>query len=119
MVNEDKSVSIESQEVKSSPSSSQTIINRKIRKVLDSQLETDFETQEALKELSTFFTSNSLKNRRYLRGEIERRSLQINTDFLESFRQVKEALDDVHNEITAVNSGCSKIKEQLESKYKI
>ena len=115
MVNEEKSATNDGQDKANAISSSQTILSRKIRKVLDSQLETDFETQEALKELSTFFTENTLKNRRYLRGEIERRSLQINVDFLESFAKVKEALDEVHNEIKAVNSGCLIIKEQLES----
>jgi hypothetical protein len=94
---------------------SQTILARKMRKVLDSQLETDFETQEALKELSNFFTENTLKNRRYLRGEIERRSLQINVDFLENFAKVKEALDGVHGEVMAVSKACSTIQDQLEA----
>ena len=92
-----------------------TILARKIRKVLDSQLETDFETQEALKELSTFFTENTLKNRRYLRGEIERRSLQINQDFLENFHNVKLALDEVYEEVKSVSNACSTIKEQLDA----
>ena len=111
MVNEDKPHSSDVQ-AKDSPSS---ILSPKIKKVLNSQLETDFETQEALKELSTFFTENTLKNRRYLRGEIERRSLQINEEFLQSFAKVKEALDDVQNEIKAINSGCIVIKEQLDA----
>lgn len=94
---------------------SQTILSRKMRKILDSQLETDFETQEALKELSTFFTENTLKNRRYLRGEIERRSLQINLDYLENFSKVKEALEKVRQEVVAINSGCVAMKQQLDA----
>ena len=82
MTNEEKST-----ENEQTPNSSQTVLSRKMRKILDSQLETDPETQEALKELSTFFTENTLKNRRYLRGEIERRSLQINVDFLKDFEK--------------------------------
>ena len=97
------------------PGASQTILSRKMRKILDSQLETDFETQEALRELSSFFTENTLKNRRYLRGEIERRSLQINLDFLESFGKVKQALEEVRNEVSAINSSCVEMKKQLDA----
>jgi len=97
------------------PAASQTILSRKMRKILDSQLETDFETQEALRELSSFFTENTLKNRRYLRGEIERRSLQINLDFLESFGKVKNALEEVRNEVTAINASCVVMKNQLDA----
>ena len=44
---------------------------------------------EALKALSTFFTDNSLRSRRNLRGDIEKRSLAINEQFETAFRQVK------------------------------
>ena len=53
-----------------------TILGRKLKKILESDLETDSETAHALEELSTFFTDNTLHTRRFLRGEIERRSLQ-------------------------------------------
>lgn len=53
-----------------------SILGRKLKKILESDLETDSETAQALDELSTFFTDNSLHTRRFLRGEIERRSLQ-------------------------------------------
>ncbi len=45
---------------------------------------------DALQTTSTLFTDNTLKNRRNLRRDIERRSLVINRDFLENFRKVKE-----------------------------
>ena len=44
---------------------------------------------EALKALSTFFGENSLRTRRNLRGDIERRSLAINEEFLQTFQIVK------------------------------
>ena len=110
MTNEEKST-----ENEQTPNSSQTVLSRKMRKILDSQLETDLETQEALKELSTFFTENTLKNRRYLRGEIERRSLQINVDFLKDFEKVKEALEKVRNEVVHINESCAKMKLQIEN----
>ena len=45
---------------------------------------------EALKALSVFFTENSLRTRRNLRGDIERRSLAINEEFAGIFKEVKE-----------------------------
>jgi hypothetical protein len=69
-----------------------TILARKLKKVLDSQLETDLETQEALRELSKFFSENTLRNRRNLRGEIERQSLNNHIEFLNRFEQVKVSL---------------------------
>lgn len=47
---------------------------------------------EALKALSVFFTENSLRTRRNLRGDIERRSLTINEEFAQIFKQVKEVI---------------------------
>lgn len=48
------------------------------------------EMLEALKALSVFFTENSLRTRRNLRGDIERRSLAINEEFAQLFKEVKE-----------------------------
>lgn len=45
---------------------------------------------EALKALSAFFVENSLRTRRNLRGDIERRSLSINEEFVSIFKEVKE-----------------------------
>lgn len=45
---------------------------------------------EALKALSVFFTENSLRTRRNLRGDIERRSLAINEEFAQIFKEVKK-----------------------------
>lgn len=47
---------------------------------------------EALKALSVFFTENSLRTRRNLRGDIERRSLTINEEFARIFKEVKEVM---------------------------
>lgn len=48
---------------------------------------------EALKALSVFFTENSLRTRRNLRGDIERRSLAINEEFAQIFKEVKEVTE--------------------------
>lgn len=51
------------------------------------------EMLEALKALSVFFTENSLRTRRNLRGDIERRSLAINEEFAQIFKEVKEVTE--------------------------
>lgn len=48
------------------------------------------EMVEALKALSIFFADNSLRSRRNLRGDIEKRSLAINESFESAFREVKQ-----------------------------
>ena len=45
---------------------------------------------EALKSLSSFFNENNLRSRRNLRSDIERRSLAINEEFVDCFKQVTE-----------------------------
>ena len=51
---------------------------------------------EALKSLSSFFDENNIRSRRNLRSDIERRSLVINEEFVECFRQVKEVIATVY-----------------------
>uniref|UniRef100_A0AAQ4RL75 Conserved oligomeric Golgi complex subunit 6 n=1 Tax=Gasterosteus aculeatus aculeatus TaxID=481459 RepID=A0AAQ4RL75_GASAC len=70
-------------------------LSRKLNKILETRLDNDKEMLEALKALSVFFTDNSLRTRRNLRGDIERRSLSINEDFARIFKDVKEVPD--HN----------------------
>lgn len=53
-------------------------IQQRLNKVLESRIETDRETLDALSDLSTFFKENTLQSRRNLRSQIEKRSLEIN-----------------------------------------
>ena len=48
------------------------------------------ELVEALKALSTFFNDNTLRARRNLRGDVERRNLVTSEQFEMQFREVKE-----------------------------
>ena len=82
-------------------------------KVLDSRLENDKDTVDALKELSSFFTENNMKTRRNLRGEIERRNLQINQDFLDAFRTVKDGVESLHSNVTAMSDSCKEMQQRL------
>ena len=90
-----------------------TVLSRKMKKILDSKLENDNDTMDALKELSTFFTENNLKNRRNLRGEIERKNLQINHDFLAAFETVKVTLDSLHSNVVGMSKSCSNMQARL------
>jgi len=70
---------------------------------------------EALKELSTFFTENTLNSRRNLRSKIERRSLTINEEFLAAFKQVKGSLDDVYQDVLAMNTAVQSMTNRLQA----
>jgi hypothetical protein len=62
------------------------VLSRRLNKILETRIENDKETLEALKELSTFFTENTLQARRNLRSKIEKRSLVINEVCLQIVR---------------------------------
>ncbi|XP_012285041.1 conserved oligomeric Golgi complex subunit 6 [Orussus abietinus] len=95
--------------------SSSPALIRRVNKLLESRLENDKETLEALKELSTFFTENTLSARRNLRSKIERRSLSINDEFLCAFREVKSSLDDIYREVVEMNSSVQSMTHQLQT----
>ncbi len=65
-------------------------LSRKLNKILEIRLDNDKDILEALKALSEFFGENTLRSRRNLRGEIERRSLGISEEFAQAFEIVKE-----------------------------
>ncbi|PSN44948.1 hypothetical protein C0J52_16472 [Blattella germanica] len=69
-------VGVEGQDLNERASSN--VLSRRLNKILETRLENDKDTLEALKELSTFFTENTLQARRNLRSKIEKRSLAIN-----------------------------------------
>ncbi|KAH7977470.1 hypothetical protein HPB49_026373 [Dermacentor silvarum] len=73
-------------------SSSSNPLSRKLNKLLEARLENDRETLEALRSLSEFFTDNNIRTRRRLRGDLEKRSLAINEEFVQSFSDLKARL---------------------------
>ncbi|KAL5015506.1 hypothetical protein ScPMuIL_009776 [Solemya velum] len=98
-------------------SSSQTNnpLSRKLNKLLETRLDNDKDTLEALKALSSFFTENSLRTRRNLRSDIERRSLMINEDFLLAFQGVKEQLDAVYGDVKSMSDCCEDMTSRLKA----
>uniref|UniRef100_A0ABM5GLW2 Conserved oligomeric Golgi complex subunit 6 n=1 Tax=Pogona vitticeps TaxID=103695 RepID=A0ABM5GLW2_9SAUR len=90
-------------------------LSRKLRKVLETRLEADKEMLEALKALSTFFVENSLRTRRNLRGDIEHRSLAINEEFVYIFKQVKEELESINEDVQFMNNCCQDMTNHLKA----
>ncbi|XP_003215339.3 conserved oligomeric Golgi complex subunit 6 [Anolis carolinensis] len=90
-------------------------LSRKLRKVLETRLEADKEMLEALKALSAFFVENSLRTRRNLRGDIEHRSLAINEEFVYIFKQVKEELEGINEDVQFMNNCCQEMTNHLKA----
>ncbi|TRY59115.1 hypothetical protein DNTS_009558, partial [Danionella cerebrum] len=88
-------------------------LSRKLNKILETRLDNDKEMLEALKSLSVFFMENSLRSRRNLRGDIERRSLSINEEFVHIFKEVKEELESIHEDVQAMSSCCEEMTNRL------
>lgn len=63
--------------------------------------------------MSSFFTVNTLESRRSLRSQIERRSLDINRDFLNAFKSVKTSLDDICEEVNSMKQSVERMRECL------
>ncbi|CAB1430436.1 unnamed protein product [Pleuronectes platessa] len=90
-------------------------LSRKLNKILETRLDNDKEMLEALKSLSVFFTENSLRTRRNLRGDIERRSLSINEEFARLFKEVKEELEGVHEDVQDMSTCCDEMTNRLKA----
>ncbi|CAB3977772.1 conserved oligomeric Golgi complex subunit 6-like, partial [Paramuricea clavata] len=88
-------------------------LSRKLNKILEMRLDNDKDLVDALKALSTFFTENNLRERRNLRGDIEKRSLYVNEQFESAFRDVKEQLDLVHSDIQSMSKCCEEMTTRL------
>merc|ERR1719289_446552 len=99
---------------KDAETKNETVLARKLKKTLQLKLENDDDTVNALKELSTFFQDNNLKTRRNLRGQIERRSLEINNDFLSAFKLVKDSLDGIHHNVKQMSTSCKDMQTRLQ-----
>ncbi|XP_030633265.1 conserved oligomeric Golgi complex subunit 6 [Chanos chanos] len=97
------------------PSQPNNPLSRKLNKILETRLDNDKEMLEALKSLSVFFTENSLRTRRNLRGDIEKRSLAINEEFVRLFKDVKEELESIHEDVQAMSTCCEEMTSRLKA----
>ncbi|CAN7992786.1 unnamed protein product [Ixodes hexagonus] len=90
-------------------------LTRKLNKLLEVRLDNDRETLEALRSLSEFFTENNIRTRRNLRGDLEKRSLAINEQFLQSFGDVKASLDALCTDMSAMSAACQGMMARLQA----
>lgn len=97
-----------------SSSSSNNPLSRKLNRLLESRLENDRETLEALRSLSEFFTENNIRTRRRLRGDLEKRSLAINEEFVQSFSDLKASMSALSADIAAMSATCAGMVERLQ-----
>lgn len=91
------------------------VLSKRMNKILESRIENEQDTIEALRELSTFYTENTLQARRNLRSQIEKRNLDINQDFLASFKEVKDSFDSVYDDIVQMNKSIQDMSLQLQN----
>ncbi|KAK4876961.1 hypothetical protein RN001_009467 [Aquatica leii] len=96
----------------------ENVLSKRLNKLLETRVENDQDTLEALKELSTFYFDNSLQARRNLRSQIEKRSLEINENFLSEFREVKEAFDSIYDDIAEMSQSLEDMTLRLQNAKK-
>ncbi|XVE99967.1 hypothetical protein REPUB_Repub03eG0245500 [Reevesia pubescens] len=89
-------------------------LSRKLKKVLECRTDSP-EVVASLNTLSTFYTENTPQTRRNLRSTIEKRSLQINLDFLRASQAAQLALDRVEDEVNSLADCCDRIAKALSS----
>lgn len=56
-----------------------------------------------------------MQARRNLRSQIEKRSLDINENFIAAFREVKNVFDDVYNDIANMNKSVQEMTSRLQN----
>ncbi|GLT91380.1 hypothetical protein SLE2022_092710 [Rubroshorea leprosula] len=89
-------------------------LSRKLKKVLECRTDSP-DVVASLNTLSTFYTENTPQARRNLRSTIEKRSLDINLEFLRASESAQLALDRVEEEVNALGECCDKIAKALSS----
>ncbi|KAF6141805.1 hypothetical protein GIB67_031872 [Kingdonia uniflora] len=89
-------------------------LSRKLKKVLESRTDSP-DLLASLTTLSTFYTDNTQQSRRNLRSTIEKKSLDINHEFLQASDTAKQALDQVEEEVNALAECCDMIAKALNS----
>ncbi|GJW72089.1 conserved oligomeric Golgi complex subunit 6, partial [Tanacetum coccineum] len=80
-------------------------LSRKLKKVLETRTDTP-DLLSSLNTLSSFYTDNTPPARRNLRSTIEKRSIQINHEFLLASNTAQQALDKVEEEVNALAECC-------------
>ncbi|XP_015782944.1 conserved oligomeric Golgi complex subunit 6 [Tetranychus urticae] len=94
---------------------SNTMLNKKIAKLLESDLDHDKETLEAVKILSSCFTDNTITIRRNLSNTLEKRSLVIIENFQSCFGEIKRLMESLHLDLTSMNQSCLQTMNKIKN----
>ena len=104
----------ESKAKAAAPASSQhNPLSRKLHKILESNLDNDKDTLEALEVLSGFLDKNTLQARRNLRSDLEKRSLALNEAFLQCIGKVVDQLHGIQEEASTMKVCCDDMQQRL------
>jgi len=93
--------------------SQQNPLSRKLHKILESNLDSDKDTLEALEVLSGFLDKNTLQARRNLRSDLEKRSLALNEAFLQCIGKVVDQLYGIQEEASTMKVCCDDMQQRL------
>lgn len=88
-------------------------LSRKLNKILESDLDNDRDTLEALQVLSDCLDKNTLQARRNLRSDLERRSLSLNEDFLHCVEELVEQVKGLQEEAVDMKACCDDMQSRL------
>ena len=91
----------------------QNPLSRKLNKILESNLDNDKDTLEALEVLSSFLDKNTLHARRNLRSDLEKRSLSLNEGFLHCVEELVEQVKSIQEEAVTMKVCCDDMQKRL------
>ena len=91
----------------------QNPLSKKLHRILQSNLDNDKETLEALEVLSGFLDKNTLQARRNLRGDLERRCLVLNDNFVQCLGTLVEQVQGLQEESSAMKTCCENMQTRL------
>ena len=94
-------------------STQQNPLSKKLVKVLETNLDNDKDTLQALEVLSGFLEQNTLQARRNLRSDLEIRSVALNQTFLQCVRQLAEHVEGLKTEVTHMKECCDGMQRRL------
>ena len=91
----------------------QNPLSKKLHKILESNLDNDKETLEALSVLSGFLDRNTLQARRNLRSDLEKRCLGLNDNFVQCLHTLVEQVRSLQEEASAMKTCSDNMQTRL------
>eukprot|EP01006_Ploeotia_vitrea_P014162 TRINITY_DN37826_c0_g1_i1.p1 TRINITY_DN37826_c0_g1~~TRINITY_DN37826_c0_g1_i1.p1 ORF type:complete len:690 (+),score=79.40 TRINITY_DN37826_c0_g1_i1:45-2114(+) len=86
-------------------------VGRKLKQVLEITLDGSF--KDSLSYLSSFYTENTAKDRKNLRGLLEKQVLDLRQEFLQELSKVNEAFQTVQADVADLSTICDEVTVKL------